>query len=128
MKLSLFEAIIIICSSASDIRAVSMATATAEDDGLVCVSCTLIVGSDATGCVAILISLEDTGSQQLLSQSIPQDQSGSFARGCFPVFSSGNFSLAIFAVGSNGPLGTAPAHVATVTISEAAPTRKQNVC
>ena len=105
-----------------------MATATAEDNGLVCVSCTLMVGSDTTRCVAILISLEDTGSQQLLSHSISQDQSGSFAQGCFPVFLSGNFSLAIFAVGRNGPLGAAPAHVATVTISEAAATRKQSVC
>ena len=117
----------IICTPTSDNTAVSMATATTEDDGLVCVTCTLTVGSDATGCAAILIPLEDTGSEQILFQSFSQDQSGSLAQGCFPVFLPGNFSLAIFAVGSSGPLGTAPAHVAAITISEAATTRKHSI-
>ena len=79
------------------------------------------MGSDANGCTVILQALNNM--QQLLSQTISQDRSGTFAQGCFPVFSSGNFSLAIFAVGSNGPLGTAPAHVQNITILEVATTR-----
>ena len=94
-----------------------------KDGGLVCVNCTL-VGSGAIGCVAILYPLENNVMQELLSHTISQDESGMFARECFLVFSSGNFSLAIFALGSSGPLGTAPAHITTVTISEAAITRK----
>ena len=92
---------------------------TPEDGGWVCVNCTLIVESGATGCVVLLSALENM--QKLLSHNISQDKSGAFARECFPVFSSGNFSIA---TGINGPLGVSPVHIKTITISEAATTRK----
>ena len=106
----------------ADNSAVSEATVLPEDGGIVCANCSFVMGSDATGCVIILHALENV--QQLLSHTISRDGSGTFAQGCFPVFSSGNFSLAIFAVGSNGPQGITPAHVQNITILEAATTRK----
>ena len=107
----------IICNSVSDKTIISEALVVAEDGGQICVNCTLVVNSGASGCVVILKSLDKM--QQLLSHTIPQDESGTFAQRCFPVFLYGNFSLAIFATGNNGPLGTEPAHVTFIIISEA---------